>query len=49
LENPEPEGGFQEISMLEETYQLESQLGEAGTKLAEELTVINLSGEAAER
>jgi hypothetical protein len=45
----EPEGGFQEISMLEETYQHELQLEEAGIKPVGELIRVSLFEEIAEQ
>ena len=37
LDSLEPEGGFHEIAMLEETHQHELQLEEVGIELAKEL------------
>jgi hypothetical protein len=41
LDNIEPEDGFQEIAMLEETYQHEEKLEEAGVIPKEELKEVN--------
>jgi hypothetical protein len=49
LDSLEPEGGYHEIAMPEETHQHELQLEEAGIEPAEELTGVNLSEEVVEQ
>jgi len=49
LDNPKLEGGYQEISMPGETCQHELQLEEDGIEPTEELTVVSISKEIAEK
>jgi hypothetical protein len=49
LDSLEPEGGFHEIAMPEETCQHELQLEEAGMEPTEELTGVSLSEEVVEQ
>jgi hypothetical protein len=49
LDSLEPEGGFHEIAMPEETYQHELQLEKDGIEPAEELTGVSLSEEVVEQ
>jgi hypothetical protein len=48
LDNPEPEGVCQEISMPEDTHQHKEWLVEAGTEPARKLIGVNLSEEVVE-